>query len=55
VVEDSPAGVAAGKAAGALVVAVTTTHRAPQLTSADIVISGLPELLKVLPPDPEAG
>jgi len=44
VVEDSPAGVAAGKAAGALVVAVTTTHPADLLTDADIVVTGLSEL-----------
>lgn len=49
VIEDSPAGVAAGKAAGALVVAITSTHQAHALTAADIVISGLPDLLPVLP------
>jgi|HubBroStandDraft_1064217.scaffolds.fasta_scaffold03053_4 sugar-phosphatase len=48
VVEDSPAGVAAGKAAGALVVAVTSTHQAGALTAADIVIGDLSELLGVL-------
>jgi sugar-phosphatase len=36
VFEDSPPGVAAGKAAGALVVALTTTHSADVLTAADI-------------------
>jgi sugar-phosphatase len=45
VVEDSPAGVAAGKAAGALVVAVTTTHAPAALSDADIVIGGLGGLL----------
>ena len=44
VVEDSPAGVAAGKAAGALVVAVTTTHPADLLSEADIVVTALSEL-----------
>jgi sugar-phosphatase len=49
VVEDSPAGVAAGKAAGALVVALTTTHSADVLTAADIVVSDLSELPGVIP------
>jgi sugar-phosphatase len=49
VIEDSPAGIAAGKAAGAFVVAVTSTHRAEQLTVADVVIGGLSELPGVLP------
>jgi mannitol-1-/sugar-/sorbitol-6-phosphatase len=40
VVEDSPAGVAAGKASGAYVVAITTTHRASELAEADAVIAG---------------
>src|ERR1700683_2631332 len=49
VVEDSPAGVAAGKAAGAFVVAVTSTHQRDALTRADAVIGGLPELPDVIP------
>jgi sugar-phosphatase len=44
VVEDSPAGVAAGQASGALVVAVTTTHPADALQAADLVVTGLPEV-----------
>jgi mannitol-1-/sugar-/sorbitol-6-phosphatase len=48
VVEDSPAGVAAGRAAGALVVAVTTTHPAGALRSADLVVAGLPEVAQAL-------
>ncbi len=44
VVEDSPAGVAAGKAAGALVVAVTTTHPAELLAGADLVVGSLSDL-----------
>jgi sugar-phosphatase len=44
VVEDSPAGVAAGKAAGATVVAITTTHAAADLAEADIVVTALSEL-----------
>jgi sugar-phosphatase len=55
VVEDSPAGVAAGKAAGAFVVAVTSTHRRAALTGADVVIGGLPELLGVIPGRPRPG
>ena len=37
VVEDAPSGVAAGRAAGATVIAVTTTHRAPELSDANAV------------------
>ncbi len=49
VVEDSPPGVAAGKAAGALVVALTTTHSADALTAADIIVSDLSELPGIIP------
>lgn len=45
VVEDAPAGVAAGKAAGMYVVALLTTHRREQLTAADSVV---PDLTSVL-------
>jgi mannitol-1-/sugar-/sorbitol-6-phosphatase len=48
VVEDSPAGVDAGKAAGALVAAVTTTHAAAALQAADLVVAGLPEVAEAL-------
>ncbi|MGO9964229.1 MAG: HAD-IA family hydrolase [Acidimicrobiales bacterium] len=48
-VEDSPPGVAAGKAAGALVVALTTTHSADALTAADIIVSDLSELPGIIP------
>lgn len=41
VVEDAPAGVGAGRAAGAQVLAVTTTHDAAELTDADIVVADL--------------
>jgi mannitol-1-/sugar-/sorbitol-6-phosphatase len=41
VVEDAPAGVGAGRAAGAQVLAVTTTHRAEELTDADVVVTDL--------------
>jgi mannitol-1-/sugar-/sorbitol-6-phosphatase len=41
VFEDAPPGVAAGRAAGAHVVAITTTHSAHQLQEADVVITSL--------------
>ena len=41
VIEDSPAGIAAGQAAGARTVAVATSHDATQLSSADIVVQNL--------------
>jgi sugar-phosphatase len=44
VVEDSPAGVAAGKAAGMRVAAVPTTHRSFALAEADVVMSELSDL-----------
>jgi sugar-phosphatase len=45
VVEDAPAGIAAAKAAGARVVAVTTTHAATDLAGADEVVTSLRALL----------
>jgi sugar-phosphatase len=44
VVEDSPAGVAAGRAAGAMVLAVTGTHGHDELREADVVVDSLLEL-----------
>lgn len=41
VVEDAPAGVAAGKAAGMVVLAVETTHVAEDLTQADAVFNSM--------------
>lgn len=41
VFEDAPAGVAAGRAAGAKVVALTTTHAAAELTDADVIVRDL--------------
>jgi mannitol-1-/sugar-/sorbitol-6-phosphatase len=41
VFEDAPPGVAAGRAAGARVVAITTTHSAHQLQEADVVLTNL--------------
>jgi mannitol-1-/sugar-/sorbitol-6-phosphatase len=45
VVEDAPAGVAAGRAAGMTVWAVTTTHAPAELEQAHRIVAGLPELL----------
>jgi mannitol-1-/sugar-/sorbitol-6-phosphatase len=50
VLEDAPSGVAAGRAAGMTVWAVTTTHAAAQLSAAHRVAAGLPELLAELGP-----
>ncbi|MCB0856684.1 MAG: HAD-IA family hydrolase [Solirubrobacterales bacterium] len=46
VIEDAPAGVKAGKAAGCFVVAVTTTHEPDELGEADMVV-GPEELERV--------
>jgi sugar-phosphatase len=52
VVEDSPPGVAAGNAAGMVVVGVTTTHQAVALVGATEVIPDIASLLKVLKKTP---
>lgn len=44
VVEDAPAGIAAGKSAGMTVFAVTTTHRAAELAAADAVFDSMREI-----------
>ena len=44
-IEDAPAGIAAGLAAGATVWAVTTTHAASELSAAHAVCAALPEIL----------
>jgi sugar-phosphatase len=44
VIEDAPAGVAAGLAAGMTVRAVTTTHTAAQLEGAHRIESGVAQL-----------
>ena len=41
VIEDSPAGIAAGRAAGARTVAVATSHDGAELRGADIVVQDL--------------
>ena len=46
--EDAPAGVTAGKAAGMTVIAVQTTHTPDRLTDADVLIADLSELGRVL-------
>ncbi|TNM64092.1 HAD-IA family hydrolase [Streptomyces sp. NP160] len=43
VVEDAPAGVAAGRAAGMPVIALTTSNPAPALSDADLVVASLAE------------
>jgi mannitol-1-/sugar-/sorbitol-6-phosphatase len=48
-VEDSPAGIEAGRRAGAYVIAITTTHRREDLaTVADLVVDDLRELAAAL-------
>jgi sugar-phosphatase len=54
VVEDSPPGVEAGRAAGAATVAVASTHAAAELGAADVVIGTLEELPRVLERDFDA-
>jgi sugar-phosphatase len=41
VVEDAPAGISAGRAAGARVIAVTTTHDADEVADADVIVTDL--------------
>jgi len=48
VVEDAPAGVAAGKALGVPVIALATTHAASQLAAADAVLPDLVEFAEAL-------
>lgn len=48
VIEDAPAGVEAGRAAGMTVWAVTTTHRADELRGADVVAADVAALLERL-------
>jgi sugar-phosphatase len=50
VIEDAPSGIAAGRAAGMTVWAVTTTHDAAALGAAHRIAGGLPELLADLAP-----
>ncbi|MFJ8044302.1 HAD-IA family hydrolase [Kitasatospora sp. NPDC096147] len=48
VVEDAPAGVAAGKAAGCRVIGLTSTHRAEELGQADVLCGSLAEVRRRL-------
>jgi sugar-phosphatase len=48
VVEDAPAGIAAGKAAGCRVIGITSTHERSQLGDADACVSSLSELRPIL-------
>jgi mannitol-1-/sugar-/sorbitol-6-phosphatase len=48
VIEDAPAGIAAGRAAGMKVWAVTTTHAPDELAGADRVLAGLDEVCQRL-------
>jgi sugar-phosphatase len=48
VLEDAPSGVAAGRAAGMTVWAVTTTHAPGELSEADAVLPALPHVLDAL-------
>ena len=50
VLEDAPAGIAAGRAAGMTVWAVTTTHDGAELAEADHVAPGLADLVRMLGP-----
>jgi sugar-phosphatase len=51
VVEDAPPGVASARAAGARVVAVTTSHRADELAAADAIAGEVQDLQIVLASD----
>jgi mannitol-1-/sugar-/sorbitol-6-phosphatase len=44
VIEDAPAGISAGSRSGALVIALTTTHSAPIVRSASVVVSDLSDI-----------
>jgi sugar-phosphatase len=54
VVEDAPPGIEAGRAAGAAVVAVTSTHARAELDRADVIVETLEELPSLLERDFEA-
>ncbi|MGH2819523.1 MAG: HAD-IA family hydrolase, partial [Actinomycetota bacterium] len=44
VIEDAPAGIAAGRAAGVPVIGVTTTHDAALLSEAEVVVDTLEQV-----------
>lgn len=51
VIEDSPAGVASGKAAGCTVLAVLTSHASEELTAADWHVGSLEQVTATTAPD----
>jgi mannitol-1-/sugar-/sorbitol-6-phosphatase len=51
VIEDSPAGVASGKAAGCKVLAVLSSHAAAELTAADWFVNSLEQVTAEQQPD----
>lgn len=51
VIEDSPAGVASGKAAGCTVLAVLTSHASEELTAADWQVGSLEQVTATTAPD----
>jgi mannitol-1-/sugar-/sorbitol-6-phosphatase len=51
VIEDSPAGVASGKAAGCRVLAVLSSHAQSELTGADWFVASLEQVIATLRPD----
>ncbi|HMJ35850.1 MAG TPA: HAD-IA family hydrolase [Baekduia sp.] len=48
VFEDAPAGIAAGRAAGASVIAIATTHRREELSLADAIVGSVAEALELV-------
>jgi sugar-phosphatase len=48
VFEDAPAGIAAARAAGATVIAISTTHRAQDLQEADAIVGSVADALALL-------
>jgi mannitol-1-/sugar-/sorbitol-6-phosphatase len=48
VIEDAPAGIRAGRAAGAVVIAVRTTHGEDELGDADAIVDDIAELLSTI-------
>jgi len=49
--EDVPAGIEAGRKAGAAVLAVTSTHDAPELSAADMLVPSLDCVTAIPKPD----
>lgn len=52
VVKDAPSGVAAGRAAGMVVIAVATTHHGDELTEANVVAQSLADIRVSVEPEP---